>query len=345
MTKKDTAKKAKTAPVTMTEQVVEMKEVEVDSSRNVRKATDMVKDQLEYEAVKTLAASIKDVGLIQSVLMRERVGDTGEFLGYELWAGFRRFRAMEMNKKKSIPARICSSDVSDLQMSILNFAENVNREDLRSWEKAYQYDEMLMANDDLSARELSRRIGDSRSHISNLVRLVRHGNPEIIKLWKGGDPRATTDKLIKNVVIADPESTSKPKAIVGHARQWELYLEMNGLVEGEGEAEGEGEGREPQTPNPSKKKRPNEKMLRRAIAAAREAQKADEAAGGPNMEYIEGVVSALRFALADEETIGRVFDPAQEKADAEALKEAEKEQARLASEAKRESKDLGATVN
>jgi len=116
-------------------------------------------------ALESLAASIREVGVLQPVVVRQ-VG-TGE---YQLVAGERRWRAAQMVGLEEIPAVIRDGDdVSGLTEALI---ENLQREDLTPLEAAAAF-RQLMEDFGLTHEEVAIRVGKSRSAISNTLRLLQ----------------------------------------------------------------------------------------------------------------------------------------------------------------------------
>ena len=118
----------------------------------------------DEDALDELVASIQEVGLLQPVVVRE-VGP-GRF---ELVMGERRWRASQRAGLTEIPAIVRDTTDDDLLRDAL--MENLHREQLNPLEEAAAYQQLL---DDFGAthEELARRIGRSRPHISNTLRLL-----------------------------------------------------------------------------------------------------------------------------------------------------------------------------
>jgi ParB family chromosome partitioning protein len=118
----------------------------------------------DEDALDELVASIQEVGLLQPVVVRE-VGP-GRF---ELVMGERRWRASQRAGLTEIPAIVRATTDDDLLRDAL--MENLHREQLNPLEEAAAYQQLL---DDFGAthEELARRIGRSRPHISNTLRLL-----------------------------------------------------------------------------------------------------------------------------------------------------------------------------
>jgi ParB family chromosome partitioning protein len=123
------------------------------------------RSRFDDEALENLAASIREVGVLQPIVVRQ-VG-TGE---YQLVAGERRWRAAQMAGLEEIPAIIRDGDdVSGLTEALI---ENVQREDLTSLEEAAAY-RQLLEDFGLTHEEVAIRVGKSRSAISNTLRLLQ----------------------------------------------------------------------------------------------------------------------------------------------------------------------------
>ena len=116
------------------------------------------------EALNELAASIKEHGVFQPIIVKKSIK------GYEIIAGERRYRASLLAEKETIPAII--RDFSEEQMMEIALLENLQREDLTSIEAAYAYKNMLEKLN-LTQEELATKVGKSRSHITNILGLIR----------------------------------------------------------------------------------------------------------------------------------------------------------------------------
>jgi ParB family chromosome partitioning protein len=118
----------------------------------------------DEETLEELAASIRAVGLLQPVVVR--VVGQGR---YEIVMGERRWRACQLAGLELIPAIVRETSDDDLLRDAL--IENLHREQLNPLEEAAAYQQLL---DDFSAThdELARRVGRSRPHISNTIRLL-----------------------------------------------------------------------------------------------------------------------------------------------------------------------------
>lgn len=113
-----------------------------------------------------LKDSIEQHGILQPVLVRMLPNDAG----YELIAGERRFRAAKLAGYTTIPAIIRT--MNDAETSEIALIENLQREDLNSIEEAIAY-KALVDTFSLTQETLAKRLGRSRTHITNTLRLLQ----------------------------------------------------------------------------------------------------------------------------------------------------------------------------
>jgi len=118
----------------------------------------------EEKEIKELSESIKNQGLIQPIVVRE----TSDSM-YEIIAGERRWRACQLAGLHSVNCVIMSVD--DKNVYELALIENIQRENLNVVEEAKAYKNLIELNG-IKNEELSKKIGKSSSHISNLIRLL-----------------------------------------------------------------------------------------------------------------------------------------------------------------------------
>ncbi|GKW46158.1 ParB/RepB/Spo0J family partition protein [Planococcus sp. NCCP-2050] len=119
-------------------------------------------------ALQELSESIKEHGILQPVVVR-KVNNH-----FELVVGERRFRAAKLAKMKEVPAIV--KDLNDQQMMELAILENLQREDLTPIEEAEAYQKLMEALS-LTQEQLAFRLGKSRPHIANHVRLLALPEP------------------------------------------------------------------------------------------------------------------------------------------------------------------------
>ena len=116
------------------------------------------------EALRELASSIKEHGVFQPIIVKKSIK------GYEIIAGERRVRASKLAGLTTVPAIIRNLD--DEQMMEIALLENLQRENLSAIEEAIAYKSMLDKLN-LTQDELSKKVGKSRSHVTNMLGLLR----------------------------------------------------------------------------------------------------------------------------------------------------------------------------
>lgn len=119
------------------------------------------------EALSDLAESIKEHGVFQPIIVKKSIK------GYEIIAGERRVRASKLAGLTKIPAII--RNLNDEQMMEIALLENLQRENLSAIEEAIAYKSMIEKLS-LTQDELSKKVGKSRSHITNILGLLRLPN-------------------------------------------------------------------------------------------------------------------------------------------------------------------------
>ncbi|MGL5382950.1 MAG: ParB/RepB/Spo0J family partition protein [Culicoidibacterales bacterium] len=118
----------------------------------------------DEQALQELADSIVQHGVFQPIIVRKGV------IGYDILAGERRFRASQLAGLTTIPAIVKS--FTEAQMMEMALLENLQREDLTIIEEAHAY-QMLISSLGLTQEALAKRVGKSRSHVTNTLRLLQ----------------------------------------------------------------------------------------------------------------------------------------------------------------------------
>ena len=160
------------------ENVFTFEDIENDIVDNARKNNTIVElnlDELrpnpyqprkkfDEEALNELAASIKEHGVFQPIIVKKTIK------GYDIVAGERRFRASKKAGLTTIPAII--EEFTDEEMMQISLLENLQREDLTAIEEAKAYKAIIDASN-ITQDELAKRVGKSRSHITNMLGLLK----------------------------------------------------------------------------------------------------------------------------------------------------------------------------
>jgi ParB family chromosome partitioning protein len=122
------------------------------------------RQSFDEESLEALGRSIREVGVLQPIVVRVLNG------GYELVAGERRLRAAKMAGLATIPAVVRTTDDTESLREAL--IENIHRQDLGALEQAAAFQEL---QEDLGVTQetLAERLGHSRSHVANTIRLLQ----------------------------------------------------------------------------------------------------------------------------------------------------------------------------
>lgn len=126
---------------------------------------DQPRTTFDEDALEELAASIRELGIIQPLSLRKVAPDS-----YQIIAGERRYRAAKLAGLSSVPAYIRTANEAELtEMALI---ENIQREDLNAIEIALTF-KKLIDQYSLTQERLSERIGKKRATIANFLRLLR----------------------------------------------------------------------------------------------------------------------------------------------------------------------------
>ena len=133
------------------------------SLNKIKSNIDQPRKSFDNEKIAELAESIKNHGIIQPLILKENGG------GYIIVAGERRWRAAKMVGLKEVPAIVM--DLTEKQVLEISLIENIQRQDLNPIEEALAY-KKLLNEFKITQEELSKRIGKSRTAITNTIRLI-----------------------------------------------------------------------------------------------------------------------------------------------------------------------------
>ena len=196
------------------------------------------RQEFDESAMEELSESIRSYGVLQPVLVRKLPQG-----GYELIAGERRLRAARQADVAEIPAIV--RELNDAQISEVALIENVQREDLNIMEEAQAY-ERLMKDFGHTQEALAKKIGRSRSHIANILRMLRLA-PEVQAYVANGmlsmgqaKPLLALESFERQIEAADIIQSRELSS-----RQSEALVKRM-LAEPQAEAEGDGKDAEDQ---------------------------------------------------------------------------------------------------
>lgn len=119
----------------------------------------------DEEALQELATSIREIGIIQPITLRQVAENR-----FQIIAGERRWRASQIAGLKAIPAYIRT--INDEKVMEMALVENIQREDLNAIEIALAYEHLLEENG-MTQEKISERVGKSRTAITNYLRLLK----------------------------------------------------------------------------------------------------------------------------------------------------------------------------
>ena len=130
---------------------------------NIYRDENQPRKQFDKEKIEELAQSIKKNGLIQPLILTKQ--NENKFI---LVAGERRWRAAQIANLSTIPALLLPEDLDKDEISLI---ENIQRENLKISEEAHAYQKLIEKNQ-YTHEQLSKIVGKSRSHITNLIRIL-----------------------------------------------------------------------------------------------------------------------------------------------------------------------------
>lgn len=131
---------------------------------NIKARDDQPRKSFDDAALKDLASSIKEYGILNPIVVTKKSDH------YEILAGERRYRASKLAGLDQIDAIIKDFDQKDID--ILSLVENIQREDLKALEEAAAY-EKLSKDHKMTQDEIAKTVGKSRSYIANTLRLLK----------------------------------------------------------------------------------------------------------------------------------------------------------------------------
>jgi hypothetical protein len=135
------------------------------------------RQEFDQTALEELANSIKQIGIIQPVTLRQI--DDNKF---QIIAGERRWRASQLAGLQSLPAYIRT--IKDENVMEMALVENIQREDLNAIEIALAYEHLLERSQDMTQEKVAEKVGKSRTAVTNYLRLLKLPAPVQMALQK-----------------------------------------------------------------------------------------------------------------------------------------------------------------
>lgn len=152
-------------------ELIEVKLIDVEPNR------DQPRKSFDPKALEELAASIKEHGLLQPIVVKPLTNGT-----YRIIAGERRWRASRLAGLETVPVIV--KDFGEQQVMEAALIENLQRQDLNPVEEALGY-QSLIQNYNMTQEEVAKRVGKSRSAVTNSLRLLNLGERELQMLKNG----------------------------------------------------------------------------------------------------------------------------------------------------------------
>ncbi|MGE4351134.1 MAG: ParB/RepB/Spo0J family partition protein [Bdellovibrionales bacterium] len=154
----------------------------------------------DEQAIEELAASIRERGILQPLMIRPLEGDKDS---YEIICGERRWRAAQQAGLHDVPVIV--KNLTDSEAMEVGLIENVQRQDLSPLEEAEGYQRLI---DEFHHRQddLAKIVGKSRAHISNIIRLIKL--PDSVKVMIN-DGSLSMGQARAIITAKDPETLAK----------------------------------------------------------------------------------------------------------------------------------------
>ncbi len=152
-------------------ELIEVKLVDIEPNK------DQPRKSFDKAALEELAASIKEHGLLQPIVVKPLTNGT-----YRIIAGERRWRASLMAELEKVPVIV--KDLGEQEVMEVALIENLQRQDLNPVEEALGY-RTLIDTYDLTQEEVAKRVGKSRAAVANALRLLTLGKRELEMLKLG----------------------------------------------------------------------------------------------------------------------------------------------------------------
>ena len=262
---------------------VPLTDIIVDEKFNARKdyggEVPGTKSEERRQTLEELAESLKNDGQLQPVLVSKT--DKGK---YTLRFGFRRYKALQLLEEEFILVQLWEG--TDYDAVMINLTENCSRNDLHPWEMALRCAE-ISKQFKVEALEISKRVGKSKSHVNNLIRIANNVDSKIFEAWQRNDQRATFGHMVDLAKMDKKAQQAK-------------WAEWGGeKPDGDSASGGDGAGATAGTAG-EKKKRPTKRQIEQAFDALKNYE---------DGEWKKGCVAALKFVMGTAKTIPNVYNP------------------------------------
>jgi len=177
--------------------------IEIKAIEDLEPGVNQPRKTFSDSTIAELAASIKEKGVIQPILVRKKDK------GFEIIAGERRWRAAQAAGLKEVPVIV--KEASDEEALELALIENIQRDDLNPLEEALAYDR-LIKNFSLTQESVAAKVGKERSTVANMVRLL--ALPEQVKAWLASGELSTGHARALLSLATDSEKIRLAREII-----------------------------------------------------------------------------------------------------------------------------------
>ncbi|MGI6452707.1 MAG: ParB/RepB/Spo0J family partition protein [Syntrophomonadaceae bacterium] len=161
--------------------------------------------KFDEESLRELSESVKEHGLLQPILVRPRDH------GYEIIAGERRWRAAGLAGMELVPVIV--KDIGDGEAAEISLIENLQREDLNPVEEALAYKKMI-EDFGYTHEAVANRIGKSRTHITNTIRILRLPE-EVLRMIEDGQISAGHARSLLPLADAEQQLAAAQEIVKG----------------------------------------------------------------------------------------------------------------------------------
>ena len=164
------------------------------------------RERFEEEALEELTQSIREMGILSPLLVRQRKEDGS---GYQLIAGERRFRAAQRAGLKKVP--IILRELTDLEALEIALVENLQRKDLNIIEEAEGY-QRLADEFSLTQEAIAKRVGKGRATVANALRLLALG-PAVKTMVSDGRLSTGHAKVLLSLELKEEQELIAKQAV------------------------------------------------------------------------------------------------------------------------------------
>lgn len=270
--------------------MVAVKDIQSDDAWNPRRDYgEEVENDSGFGAMDDLKKSIQKQGLLQPIVVRPLGADDDGVESFALVAGFRRFRAVLEIGMATVPATVIDAG-SDAEALVVNITENVQRKTLSPGELAIGL-ARLSEEGDMSGSVIARRVGLSRGHVNNLIRLRQKASAPIWQRFTAS--KITMQQALKCIGAGESEEEQTAK-----------LMELLGLEKSDGDGDGDTGEKEKEKKGKKEKKGPSKAEIERVVQYMREATAGRAPAPkGWTEKQVRATRDLMRWVIGERKTL------------------------------------------